>query len=187
MKKEIRVLGIDDAPFDKWHDRETKVIGVVFRGGSFLDGILSTTVTVDGDDATTKLAAMVCKSKKFHAQLQAIFLDGVAVAGFNVIDVQTLHKETKLPIIVVMRKFPNLKKIKETLHNLHKDAKIRLIDNAGSIERVGKIHIQYCGIDLDKAVQMLRITTTHADIPEPLRVAHLIGSGLVFGESRGKA
>ncbi|MBI2548174.1 DUF99 family protein [Candidatus Woesearchaeota archaeon] len=187
MKKEIRVLGIDDAPFDKWHDHETPVIGVVFRGGSFIDGILSTMVKVDGDDATTKLVTMICKSKKFHAQLQAILLDGIAVAGFNVIDVQTLHKETRLPVIVVMRKFPNIEKIKETLHKLHKDAKIPLIEHAGPIERVGKIYIQRCGIDLTTVAQMLQITTTHADIPEPLRVAHLIGSGLVFGESRGKA
>ena len=54
MKKEIRILGIDDAPFDKFNDKESLIIGTLFRGGSSIDGIMSTKATVDGIDSTGK-------------------------------------------------------------------------------------------------------------------------------------
>jgi len=36
MKKEIRILGIDDSSFKKKQIKEILVIATVFRGGSFL-------------------------------------------------------------------------------------------------------------------------------------------------------
>jgi hypothetical protein len=37
------------------------------------------------------------------------------------------------------------------------------------------------------AARIIQITSTRSNIPEPLRVAHLIATGIVLGESRGKA
>ena len=54
FKKEIRVIGIDDAPFRKFSKGKVFVIGTVFRGGTLLDGILSTKVNVDGSNSTKK-------------------------------------------------------------------------------------------------------------------------------------
>ena len=71
IKNEVRVLGIDDASFDKHNDKHTKIIGVMYRGGNFMDGVLTTEATVDGDDATDKIADMIIKSK-FIKQLQFI-------------------------------------------------------------------------------------------------------------------
>ena len=87
MKKQIRILGIDDAAFDKFNDKEVIVIGTVFRGGDFMDGVMTCKVKVDGDDATNKLIEMINKSK-FKTQFRAIMLDGIAVAGFNVFDIK---------------------------------------------------------------------------------------------------
>ena len=58
MKKEIRVIGIDDAPFNKEKDREVLVIGTFFRGGSFMDGLVSCKVALDGSDSTDKIIKM---------------------------------------------------------------------------------------------------------------------------------
>jgi len=63
FKKEIRVIGIDDAPFRKFSKGKVFVIGTVFRGGTLLDGILSTKVNVDGSNSTKKIIEMVNKSK----------------------------------------------------------------------------------------------------------------------------
>ena len=90
LKKEIRVIGIDDSPFDKFKKGKVLVVGTVFRGGLYLDGILSTKVIIDGNDATTKIIEMINKCK-FKPQLQCIFLDGIAVGGFNVIDIKELN------------------------------------------------------------------------------------------------
>ncbi|MBI2653523.1 DUF99 family protein [Candidatus Woesearchaeota archaeon] len=186
VKKEIRVIGIDDSPFDKFHDKEVLVVGVVTRGGSWIDGVLSTKVKVDGSDATKKLADMINKCK-FKPQLQCIFLNGIAVGGFNVIDVKELSKKTKLPVIIIIRRMPNIKNIKKTLIKINKKDKIKLIEKAGNVVQIDDIFVQLTGIDLDEAEKILKIVCTRSLIPEPLRLAHIIASGVVVGQSKGRA
>ena len=186
VKKEIRVVGIDDSPFNKFNDSKVLVVGVVMRGGSWVDGILSTKVNVDGNDSTKKIADMINKSK-FKPQLQCIFLDGIAVAGFNVIDVKELSKKTKLPVIVVIRRMPDIKTIKETLIKINQKQKIKLIEKAGEVIKLDNIFVQINGINLEQARKILKIVCTRSLIPEPLRLAHLIASGVTVGESKGRA
>lgn len=186
FKKEIRVIGIDDSPFNKFKDKKILVVGVVMRGGSWVDGILSTKVEVDGNDSTKKLAEMI-NNCKFKPQLQCIFLDGIAVAGFNVVDVKELSKKTKLPVIIIIRKQPDIYNIKKTLININKKNKIKLIEKAGKVLQVDDIFIQLTGISLEQAKKILKIVCTRSLIPEPIRLAHLIASGVVVGESKGRA
>jgi endonuclease V-like protein UPF0215 family len=186
MKKQIRVLGIDDCPFDKFNDKEVRVIATLYRGGDFIDGVLSTEVEVDGDDSTKKIIKMI-NNCKFKPQIQAILLDGIAFGGFNVIDIFELFKNTKIPVIVVMRKYPELEKIKKALKKIGMKQKIILLEKAGKIYSYEKIHFQTAGILEKNAKEILKITSTHSYIPEAIRVAHIIGQGMVFGESKGKA
>jgi hypothetical protein len=186
MKKEIRVLGIDDAPFDKFKKGNVLVVGTIFRGGSWLDGLLSTKVRIDGNNSTDKLIKMINKCK-FKPQLQAIILDGIAFGGFNIVDVKKLSKKTSIPVIIVIRHMPDFKKIKETLKKLGKEIKYKLIEKAGEVHKVGKIYVQINGISLKGADEVLKITCTRSLLPEPIRVAHMIAAGIVLGESKGKA
>ncbi len=186
IKKEIRVLGIDDGPFDKFKDRECLVVGTVFRGGNYPDGILSTKVKVDGSDSTDKLVVMVNKSK-FKPQLQSIILDGIAMGGFNVVDIEKLNKKTGIPVIVVVRNYPDFKRINSILKKLKKPRQIKLIEKAGEPIKVGKIWVQFKGISIEKVKEVIRVTATRSFLPEPIRVAHLIASGIVKGESKGDA
>jgi len=186
MKKQIRILGIDDSPFNKFKDKEVLVIGTVYRGGDFFDGIISTKVSVDGSDSTRKLIQMINKCK-FRPQLKVIMLDGIAMGGFNVVDVKKLSEKTKLHVIVIMRDYPDLKKIKNVLKKLKMTGKIKLLEKAGKITKHGKIHIQLTNIKIEEAKRILKISCTNSYIPEPLRAAHIIGSGVVRGESKGNA
>lgn len=186
IKKEIRVIGIDDSPFKKFTKGNVLVIGTIFRGGTLIDGILSTKIAIDGNNSTKKLIQMINKCK-FKPQLQAILLDGIALGGFNIIDVEELNKKTKIPVIVTIRKYPDFKKIEDTLKKLKKHKKYRLIEKAGPVYEFNKLYFQITGIDIGKAKEILKITCTRSLIPEPVRVAHLIASGVVNGESRGKA
>ena len=186
MKKEMRIIGFDDAPFKK-ADREVLVLGTVYRGGSWMDGLVSFHVEVDGDDATEKVIHSVNKTKH-KPQLQAVLFDGIAFGGFNIIDIKEVNKKTKLPVIVVIRDYPNFDRIKKAIKNVpNHEKKSRLIEKAGKVYKAGKIFCQIAGISLEKAVEIIKITSTHSHIPEPLRVAHLIASGVVEGESRGRA
>ena len=186
VKQEIRVIGIDDSPFNKFKDKKILVVGVVMRGGLYVDGVLSAKVDVDGNDSTNKIAGMINKCK-FKPQLQCIFLDGIAVAGFNVIDVKELNKKTKLPVIVVIRRNPDVENIKKTLIKINQKQKIKLIEKAGKVIPINNIFVQLIGINLEMAKEILRIVCTRSLIPEPLRLAHIIAAGIVAGESRGRA
>jgi len=186
FKKEIRVIGIDDSPFNKFKDKKILVVGVVMRGGSWVDGILSTKVAVDGDDSTRKIVQMVNKCK-FKPQLQCIFLDGIAVAGFNVVDIVELNKKTKLPVVIVIRKKPDIENIKKTLIKIKKHQKIKLIEKAGEVFKIGDIFVQSIGIEISDLRKILKVVCTRSLLPEPIRLAHLIAQGTVLGESKGRA
>ena len=49
-----------------------------------------------------------------------------------------------------------------------------------------KVYYQAIGLSDQDVEQIIRLTCTHSQIPEALRVAHLIASG-IRGESRGRA
>ncbi len=186
MKKESRILGIDDAPFDKFSDKTAGLIGVMTRGSGRIDSILSTKVDVDGTDATSAIAVMVNGSRN-ASLLKAIFLDGIAVAGFNVIDIQDLYKKTCIPVIVIMRSMPDIKGMLNALEKIGKSDSKKLIEKAGNIYPFKAIYFQKSGIGLDEAREILSLSISSANIPEPLRIAHMIGQGIMLGESRTRA
>ena len=184
VKPEIRVLGIDDGVFVPHSGDLVDVIGVVFRGGYWLNGIMRTHVRVDGMDATEKLASMIIDSPHYD-QLRVIVLNGVTLAGFNVVDIQELFERVKLPVIAVARDKPNFDDIRKALKNLPENEKRwRAIKKAGKMfkvrTRVGEepIYAHAVGLSEENAKRILRSTSTRSNIPEALRVAHLIASGL---------
>jgi endonuclease V-like protein UPF0215 family len=189
IKPEIRVLGVDDGAFTPRTKDFVPVVGVVFRGGFWLDGVMHTKVKIDGLDATEKIVSMILKSPH-HKQLRVIMLNGITLAGFNVVDVKKLNIETKLPVIVVTREKPNLDEIREALKKLPRmEERWKAVLNAGKIFEVPtrseteKIYMQISGINEDDAKRILQLTSTRSNIPEALRVAHLIASGISFNSN----
>lgn len=190
VKPEIRILGIDDSSLLK---EKVMIVGTVFRGGDWIDGVLRSEITRDGLDATGVIVTMIKKSKHY-AQLRVIMLDGITYGGFNVVDIQELYRETGLPVIVIMRSCPDFEKIRSALgHFSDGEARWDIIKKAGKIEKLftGRngtpVYIQKAGIGSKSAEKIIRLTSIRSSIPEPLRVAHLIATGIIFGESKGKA
>ncbi|MBW6470496.1 MAG: DUF99 family protein [Methanosarcinaceae archaeon] len=190
IKPEIRILGIDDSALIS--DSIT-IIGAVFRGGEWLDGVLRSEITRDGMDATDTIINMVI-STKHYSQIRVIMLDGVTYGGFNPVDIVRIYEETDLPVIVIMRACPDLEKIEAALKYLTQPHKrLEIIQRAGRITRVvtkdalNPIYIQCAGIDREDARKIVQLASTRSNVPEPIRVAHLIATGVVCGESRGKA
>ncbi|MEM1539932.1 MAG: DUF99 family protein [Candidatus Bathyarchaeia archaeon] len=184
IKPEIRVLGVDDGVFKPKTKGLVPVVGVVFRGGYWLDGVMHTKVRVDGFEATRKITSMI-KSSPHYKQLRVVMLSGVTIAGFNVVDIKKLNIDTGLPVIAVTRDKPNLDKIREALRKLPKsEERWKAILNAGEPCEVllqsgrGRVYMQTAGISEEDARRILQLTSTRSYIPEALRVAHLIASGL---------
>jgi uncharacterized protein len=182
IKQEIRVLGIDDGKFKPHTKGEVLVVGVVFRGGVSIDGVMHTTVALDGLDATEKLTAMINRSPH-KRQLRLVMLNGVTLAGFNLVDLPKLHADTGLPVIALTQVKPDLADIHSALGHLpDSEARWQIIQNAGEIHEVAnrgsKLYMGLAGIGLSEALVVLDLTTVRGSLPEPLRVAHLIASGV---------
>ena len=105
MKKQIRLIGIDDSPF-RFTDKYGMVIGAVMRGGEYLECVLRRHIMIDGKDATFVCKDMI-KETKHNKQLRAVLLDGVAFGGFNVIDIEEIYDATNIPILTITRDKPD--------------------------------------------------------------------------------
>ena len=177
------MLGIDDGSFVPKTNSSTFIVGVVFRLDNRVEGILSEKVKVDSLNSTQKIISMLSKSK-FKFNISYILLDGITVAGFNILDIEKLCNELKIPIIIAFRKKPNLKKINSALKKF-KDYKKRkkLIEKAGPIYNTGKIFFQCFGTDEKTARTILKRCSYFSNLPEPVRLAHLIASGITRGQS----
>ena len=190
IKSEIRILGIDDAPFIPHQKGETLLVGTIFRGGSWMDGVITTHLQVDGQNATAKIIKMVTESRHL-GQLGVMILDGITFGGFNVADIKEIYEKTGVPVIVVMRRYPDFEKIKKALENFSDGTqKWDIIQKAGKIylvESKEPIYIQISGLDLEDALKIINLSTTRSALPEPVRTAHLIAAGVTKGESRGSA
>ena len=192
IKPEIRVLGVDDGVFIPHSKGLVDVVGVVFRGGYWLDGVMRTEVEVDGLDGTEKIASMIIESPHYK-QLRIIMLSGITLAGFNVVDIKELYNKTGLPVIAITRDMPNMKEIEQAIERLpEKEKRWRAIQNAGEMinvrtrEEEEPIYMQTAGIEREDAEKIVKITSTRSNIPEPLRVAHIIASGLTkFRKGKG--
>jgi len=176
-------VGFDDAPFDLRHRGDVLVVGAVYAGAR-LDAVLSGTVRRDGANGTRVLAELVARSR-FRGHLQLILLQGIALAGFNVVDIQALHRATGLPVVVVSRRRPDLNAIRRALleHVAGGARKWKLIERAGPMEPIGHVYVQRAGLGEAEAEAMLERFAIHSVVPEPLRTAHLIAGGIVRGES----
>jgi endonuclease V-like protein UPF0215 family len=182
------VIGFDDGPSDRFGrgGRDVLLVGAVFAR-TRLDGVVSGCVRRDGRNATGRMVELV-RGSQFDRHVRAVLLNGIAVAGFNVVDIHALADALDRPVIVVARRPPRYAKIRLALEHLHDGGRRwALIEAAGPMEPVRGIYVQRVGITLAETAALLEATTLHGKLPEPLRVAHLIAGGIVTGTSRGRA
>jgi uncharacterized protein len=190
MKRQIRILGIDDSPFT-FTEKYATIIGVVMRGGEYLECVLRNQITVDGDDATQICIEMI-KHTKHRKQLKVAMVDGITFGGFNILDIHHLYTSTKLPIITITRDKPDFKKIRDALkkHFVDWEKRWTIIKSEKIYEittTYNPIYVSCVGLPIDEAKEIIKLSTIRGVIPEPLRVAHIIASGITRGESNGKA
>jgi uncharacterized protein len=214
----VNVIGFDDGPFPRDHKGDVLLVGVVCSG-TRVDGILSGRIRRDGANATRAMVDVV-RASQFGTHVQAIMLQGIAVGGFNVVDVHGLSAALRVPVLVVTRRRPDMTAVKQALFSgspadrprvAGATRKWKLIENAGTMEILGesrralrrdggatkppsgikthapRLWVQRVGLSLDEARKLVADTTLHGNIPEPLRLAHLIAGGITTGTSRGRA
>lgn len=177
------VIGFDDAPFAADHRGGVWVVGAVFSGLR-LDGVVSARVRRDGANATRTLIKLINESR-FAPQLQLILVQGVAFAGFNVLDLHRLHRTLNIPVMTVARKRPDMAAVKRALLNRVRGGtrKWELIDSLGPMVPVAGVYVQCVGLTVQQATPLIKRFAVNGAVPEPLRTAHLIAGGIMGGRS----
>jgi endonuclease V-like protein UPF0215 family len=215
----VNVIGFDDGPFERGHRGDVLLIGAVCSR-TRLDGVVSGHVRRDGADSTRRMIALV-QASPFRAHVRAVMLQGIAVAGFNVVDIHELSRVLQVPVLVVTRRLPDLASVRSALFSESPPQrprvqgaarKWRLVERAGEIEPLGvsrrslrragaapsrlpsglrvpsqRLWVQRAGLTLPEARDLVGATTLHGNVPEPLRLAHIIAGGVSTGWSRGRA
>lgn len=179
-------IGFDDAPFRKNQTEPVPLVGAVFAG-TRLDGLIMDEITRDGSDVTDTIIGSV-RDGKFAEHVRLVMLQGATFAGFNVVDARRLHHELDVPVLIVARRQPNFAAIRQALltHITDGVRKWAVIESLGSMELMNGLYVQRIGLSSAQAEATLRQFCIHSRVPEPLRVAHLIGGALARGESRGQ-
>lgn len=207
----MNVIGFDDGPFSRRCRGDVPLIGALCAG-TRLDGVLCGRVRRDGSNATRAIVGLIRQSA-FRASIRAVLLQGIAVAGFNVVDIRALSEELEVPVLVVARRRPNLASIRSALFGdpaSRRPAlpgaarKWALIERAGPMEaleirrpgslpasglgsRPQRLYVQRVGLAASQARRLVLATTLHGQLPEPVRLAHLIAGAFATGHSRGRA
>ena len=186
LGRQIRSIGFDDAPFDRTPGSPVHVSGIVCLD-TRIEGMLWGQATKDGHDATDTIAELLLQSK-FYDQVHVVLLDGIAVGGFNIVDLPALAARLERPCVAVMRKVPDLVAVQEVIRRLpDPDDRLDRLARAGAIHEVGGFIFQVCGEKPGVVARGLAQLTDRGRVPEPLRLAHLIGSAVQLGQSGRRA
>ncbi len=180
----LEVVGIDDGyfpPHFKGRGLRTILAAVYCLGTKPLDVRLSP-VIVDFDDVDNIVINLV---RSFKKRPHAILLDGVTYAGFNVVNPSRIHNDLGVPVIVIFKHDLDLKSIKLALQKHFNDwwRRYRVISSTyNSSVRISTkwrvLRLSTYGIDITNAVSLVLNLQLTSSIPEPLRLADIIASGL---------
>lgn len=181
MKAGIRYIAIASGPIGK---KKSLIVGVIFRD-NYIEGLLSSSVNVDGTDSTRQIIRMI-KRSRFKEQIRILLFNGIAIAGLNIINPKLLEKELNYKVVLLNRHKQNAK---ELINALREFSRIRKIDVKKRIDIVDKyskvksikVHDLFMQSELEDAY--IRAFTERAF--EALRIAHIIARGVSTGESKG--
>lgn len=170
------VIAVDDAPFPRDHRGFVPIAGVAYAG-TRLEGTMRARVRRDGADATRALAAMV-KQSRFAEHTRLVLLEGIALAGFNVVDIHGLSEQLGMAVLVVVKREPNMAAVEEALLHRVRGGKRKwaLVQKAGPMEPLANVWVQRAGIEKNDAAEVIRALALHGRLPEPLRVAHWVAN-----------
>lgn len=177
-------IGIDDGPFlpKKLGGSQAPLIAVGLLGSRLVKASVGW-IKIDGLDATDQAIRLL---KRLAMPKCPILLAGATFGGFNLIDPKELHRLFRVPTIVVVGARPNNRSVKRALVKHFPDWSERweIIRSLGPLRRVRTVRsenplfYESVGCTPKEAREILVKCAVVARVPEPLRVAGLVASGL---------
>jgi uncharacterized protein len=179
-KAHPRVVAVDDGAFART-DRSAPIAAVVMSAPDYVESIRTDRVRVDGRDATRRVVAVVRATGPLDG-VRAVLLDGAVLGGFNVVDLDLVHRQLGRPVVAVTRRPPEFARIRAALRKwFPRDAgrrwKLLTAHRLFPIPTGGQpILAAAVGCTRADAAHLVRRTTRRGYWPEPLRLAHLVAS-----------
>ena len=187
LPRRPHTLGIDDGPFEKRAATPVPIVGVMMEGADLVEAVARSEFPVDGPDATGFLARWIT-SLRARPALHAVLLGGVTIAGLGIVDIQALSDALGLPVLAVSRKNPARHRVGVALRAAGLNERLPILERIPAALQVGSgVFLAAAGIPPARAAALLAATRLKSDMPEPLRLAHLIAAAIASGESRGRA
>jgi endonuclease V-like protein UPF0215 family len=186
IKREIRVLGIASASPHRRDDGSTHVVGVVYRGNRWLEGVMRVVIRREQSNLTTGIAKMTTRSPHFP-QLRVIVLDELVTKSGRYIDIKALSKKTRLPTVAVLRKKIPIKRLSKTRARNRSAFKAFAGLPCMKWRAAGNSYLDYSAglreVELD---ELLKVCASREGLPEAARVARITASSLQkFLDGRG--
>jgi endonuclease V-like protein UPF0215 family len=166
FKREVRILGLS-ASGEEAH--AMIIIGVVFRGSLWFDGMITCKLESNQKDYLQLLTKQIIHSKQY-SQLRVVILSKQITTRLN-IDIAALAKSIKLPVIsIVQRKRGEKLASKTTKGRESKESGLHKFRVHGD-----PVFVRVAGIDVDRARQVFEVGRIEPyRVPEAVRVADLI-------------
>jgi uncharacterized protein len=174
------VVAVDDGAFAR-SDAFAPISAVVVSAPSYVEAVRTSRVRVDGTDGTGAVIALVRSTGALDG-LRAVLLDGAVVGGFNVLDLDEIHRVLGLPVVALTRRPPDFERIHAALRSwFGRDAERRWrllrAHRLAPVPTAGApILATAVGCRRADAATLVTRTAVRGFWPEPLRLAHLIAS-----------
>jgi endonuclease V-like protein UPF0215 family len=186
-RKRPHLLGIDDGPFDKDQVAPAHIVGVTMEGCDLVENVALGSFPVDGSGATEYLTAWI-QSLRVLPSLQAILLGGITIAGLGVVDIERLSTGSRCPVLVINRKNPLDSRLGQAFEAAGYGERVAVLERTpAALPCERGLFVAVAGASEEQAQSWVRASLHKAQLPEPLRLAHLIARALTTGQSRGRA
>lgn len=162
------------------------IVAVTMEGHDLVESVAVGSFAVDGDDATGFLARWLGQLRG-HASTRAVLLGGITLAGLGVVDIEALAARLSRPVLVATRRRPSDAALCRALDAAGLGERAEIVRRAPRAVAQGDgLYVAGAGVAPAEAARLVRASLGKAQLPEPLRIAHLVGRALVLGESRGR-
>jgi endonuclease V-like protein UPF0215 family len=179
-------LGVDDAPFDKQQPGPVPIVAVAMEGSSVIESVAVGQFAIDGEGATDYLAGWI-SGLRTRPMIQAIILGGITVAGLGLVDMTALAEKLALPVLVVTRRNPLGSDLADALRAAGLSQRLAVLERTPRAYGTDAgFYLAHAGATRIEAERLVMATLGKSRLPEPLRVAHIIGQAIVLRESRGR-
>lgn len=173
MKPGVRALGVAES----YRDRRSTLAGAVVRADRVTDGFAYETCTVGGTDATEAITDLF--SALDREDVRYVFVSGIALAWYNVVDLRRVHEGVERPVIsVTYEESPGLLGALEAeFEGEELTERKTLFERQPPRERLSvndqTVFVRSVGVEPGEAEDAVRAFTPEGGRPEPVRVARL--------------